>query len=148
MMLELSVLLMVQRSWVKQRFLPLVGLYLYFHEFYINISTVHNVGYPRSIGAVSVINHYYGRDDIVLGAFKGQFGKNHSGTIQQRNLEFYEYNFQEFTLMIWLTILIHLLNIMIKQRKQLQFTGKHWLKQRYLVQDGWIFRNAYNSIIF
>ena len=54
-------------------------LYLYFHEFYINISTVHNVGYPRSIGAVSVINHYYGRDDIVLGAFKGDFGKNHSG---------------------------------------------------------------------
>ena len=40
---------------------------------------VHNVGYPRSIGAVSVINHYYGRDDIVLGAFKGEFGKNHSG---------------------------------------------------------------------
>ena len=36
--------------------------------------SVHNVGYPKAIGAVSVINHYYGRDDIRLGAFKGDFG--------------------------------------------------------------------------
>ena len=36
--------------------------------------SVHNVGYPKAIGAVSVINHYYGRDDIRLGAFKGAFG--------------------------------------------------------------------------
>ena len=40
---------------------------------------VHNVGYPRAIGAVSVINHYYARDDILLGAFKGEFGENSSG---------------------------------------------------------------------
>ena len=40
---------------------------------------VHNVGYPRAIGAVSVINHYYGRDDITLGAFKGTFGQNIRG---------------------------------------------------------------------
>ena len=39
----------------------------------MNLS-VHNVGYPKAIGAVSVINHYYGRDDIRLGAFKGDFG--------------------------------------------------------------------------
>ena len=40
---------------------------------------MHNVGYPRAIGAVSVINHYYARDDILLGAFKGEFGENSSG---------------------------------------------------------------------
>ena len=43
---------------------------------------VHNVGYARAIGAVSVINHFYGRDDIALGAFKGQFGDYVSGNIQ------------------------------------------------------------------
>ena len=44
--------------------------------------TVHNVGYARAIGAVSVINHFYGRDDIALGAFKGQFGDYVSGDLQ------------------------------------------------------------------
>merc|ERR1719394_1310723 len=39
------------------------------------VAVVHNVGYPRAIGAVSVINHYYGRDDIALGAFNGEFGR-------------------------------------------------------------------------
>merc|ERR1712025_1081794 len=43
------------------------------------LAVVHNVGYPRSIGAVSVINHYYGRDDIILGAFKGKFGESKAG---------------------------------------------------------------------
>jgi len=38
------------------------------------IAIVHNAGYPRGIGAVSVLNHYYGRDEIPLGAFKGEFG--------------------------------------------------------------------------
>lgn len=45
----------------------------------IPLIPVHNVGYPRAIGAVSVINHYYGRDDILLGAFKGDFGASSSG---------------------------------------------------------------------
>ena len=52
-------------------------------NFYI-LSSVHNVGYPRAIGAVSVINHFYGRDDIQLGAFKGDFGANFSG--KQENI--------------------------------------------------------------
>ena len=40
---------------------------------------VHNAGIPEGIGAVSVLNHYYGRDDILLGAYKGEFGKDNSG---------------------------------------------------------------------
>ena len=28
---------------------------------------------------MSVLNHYYGRDDIVLGAYKGEFGKYCNG---------------------------------------------------------------------
>ena len=47
----------------------------------IQLIPVHNVGYPWAIGAVSVINHYYGRDDIRLGAFKGQFGSSSSGVL-------------------------------------------------------------------
>ena len=47
----------------------------------IPLIPVHNVGYPRAIGAVSVINHFYGRDDIRLGAFKGNFGASSSGMI-------------------------------------------------------------------
>merc|ERR1712055_82577 len=40
---------------------------------------VHDAGYPRAIGAVSVLNTYYGREDIPLGAYKGEFGKDPSG---------------------------------------------------------------------
>ena len=39
------------------------------------LAVVHNAGYPTAIGAVSVINHFYNRDDIPLGAFKGEFGR-------------------------------------------------------------------------
>ena len=39
------------------------------------LAVVHSTGYPTAIGAVSVINHFFGRDDILLGAFKGEFGK-------------------------------------------------------------------------
>ena len=61
----------------------------------IPLITVHNVGYPRAIGAVSVINHFYGRDDIRLGAFKGDFGASSSGIIIINNSIFEKerYNF-------------------------------------------------------
>ena len=36
---------------------------------------VHDAGIPEGIGAMSVLNHFYGRDDILLGAYKGDFGK-------------------------------------------------------------------------
>jgi hypothetical protein len=52
---------------------------------------VHDAGIPEGIGAMSVgplthqadlytahaqvLNHYYGRDDILLGAYKGSFGR-------------------------------------------------------------------------
>merc|ERR1712055_41969 len=36
---------------------------------------VHDAGVPEGIGAMSVLNHYYGRDDILLGAYKGDFGR-------------------------------------------------------------------------
>ena len=39
------------------------------------VAVVHSTGYPTAIGAVSVINHFFGRDDILLGAFKGEFGR-------------------------------------------------------------------------
>ena len=43
------------------------------------LGIVHNAGIPEGIGAVSVLNHYFGRDDILLGAYKGTFGKDTSG---------------------------------------------------------------------
>ena len=46
------------------------------------------MGYPRAIGAVSVINHFYGRDDIRLGAFKGDFGASSSGMIIDKQFDF------------------------------------------------------------
>ena len=42
-------------------------------------AVVSNVGYPSIIGAVSVINHYHGRDEIKLGAYKGTFGNDFDG---------------------------------------------------------------------
>lgn len=34
----------------------------------------HSSGYPQGIGAASVLAHFYGHDDIPLGAYKGPFG--------------------------------------------------------------------------
>jgi len=44
------------------------------------LAVMHDAGIPEGIGAVSVLNHYYGRDDIVLGAYKGEFGKYCDGS--------------------------------------------------------------------
>ena len=43
------------------------------------LAIVHDAGIPEGIGAVSVLNHYYGRDDILLGAYKGDYGKDGNG---------------------------------------------------------------------
>eukprot|EP00931_Biecheleriopsis_adriatica_P043904 TRINITY_DN2508_c0_g1_i1.p1 TRINITY_DN2508_c0_g1~~TRINITY_DN2508_c0_g1_i1.p1 ORF type:complete len:397 (+),score=77.97 TRINITY_DN2508_c0_g1_i1:86-1276(+) len=37
------------------------------------LGVVHDTGLYQGIGAVSVINHFYGRDDLALGAYKGTF---------------------------------------------------------------------------
>ena len=39
------------------------------------LATMHDAGVPSGIGAVSVLNDYYGRSDVPLGAFKGAFGR-------------------------------------------------------------------------
>ena len=52
----------------------------YFHFLLISYNSgevdiraiVHNTGIPEAIGAVSVLNHYFGRDDILLGSYKVQ----------------------------------------------------------------------------
>jgi len=48
------------------------------------LAVVHDTGYYYGIGAVSVINHYYGHDKIALGAYKGQFGKKNWQSNQNR----------------------------------------------------------------
>ena len=35
------------------------------------LAVVHNTGLYEGVGAISVINHYYGRDDVPIGAYKG-----------------------------------------------------------------------------
>lgn len=37
------------------------------------VAVVHNTGLPTGVGAISVINHFYGRDDVPIGAYKGKF---------------------------------------------------------------------------
>jgi len=37
------------------------------------LAMVHNTGLPSGVGAISVLNHFYGRDSIPIGAFKGDF---------------------------------------------------------------------------
>ena len=39
------------------------------------LATIHNTGFKLGIAVVNVINTYYGRQDIPLGAYKGPFGK-------------------------------------------------------------------------
>ena len=38
------------------------------------LAVVHNTGLLNGVGAISVINHWYGRDHLPIGAFKGEFG--------------------------------------------------------------------------
>jgi inosine-uridine nucleoside N-ribohydrolase len=40
------------------------------------LAVVHDTGFPKGAGAISAINHWYGHDDIPIGAFKGNFGKD------------------------------------------------------------------------
>ena len=51
------------------------------------VAVVHNTGCKLGIGGVSAINHFYGRDDVPLGAWKGRFGddcdKHYEGTSGQ-----------------------------------------------------------------
>ena len=41
------------------------------------LATVHSTGFELGIAAVNVINTYYGRSDIPLGAYKGPFGADY-----------------------------------------------------------------------
>jgi inosine-uridine nucleoside N-ribohydrolase len=38
------------------------------------LAVVHDTGAPAGAGAISVINHYYGRDNIPIGAYRGKIG--------------------------------------------------------------------------
>jgi inosine-uridine nucleoside N-ribohydrolase len=38
------------------------------------LAITHDTGLSEGVGAVSVINHYYGRDHIPLGAYRGEVG--------------------------------------------------------------------------
>merc|ERR1712046_406152 len=40
------------------------------------LAVVHDTGCKLGIGGVSAINNFYGHNDIVLGAWKGQFGSD------------------------------------------------------------------------
>ena len=40
---------------------------------------VHDAGIPEGIGAISVLNTFYGRENIPLGAYKGAFGRTPNG---------------------------------------------------------------------
>ena len=41
------------------------------------LATIHCTGFKLGIAAVNVINTYYGRSDIPLGAYKGPFGRDY-----------------------------------------------------------------------
>ena len=41
-------------------------------------AVVHNSASEYGVGAISVINRYYGRDDIPVGAYKGHIGKKNT----------------------------------------------------------------------
>lgn len=40
------------------------------------LAIVHDTGCKIGIGGVSAMNHFYGHDEIILGAWKGKFGSN------------------------------------------------------------------------
>jgi len=40
------------------------------------LAVVHDTGFAKGVGGISAINHWYGHDDIPIGAFKGTFGRD------------------------------------------------------------------------
>lgn len=38
------------------------------------LAVLHNTGLKEGVGAISVINHFYGRDHIQIGAYRGPIG--------------------------------------------------------------------------
>ena len=44
------------------------------------VAIVHNTGLDTGVGAISTINTWYGRPDIPVGAYKGQFNKGNRGS--------------------------------------------------------------------
>jgi hypothetical protein len=51
------------------------------------LAIVHDTGFNKGIAGVSAINHYYGHDDIPLGAYKGAFGKDNANNTQDKYLD-------------------------------------------------------------
>lgn len=43
------------------------------------LAVVHNTGVSSGVGAVSSINHWYGRDDLLVGGYKGDYDKDVRG---------------------------------------------------------------------
>ena len=54
------------------------------------LAVVHNTGCALGIGGVSAMNHFYHNDDIIIGAWKGRYGKNcdkhYEGTLGQNQV--------------------------------------------------------------
>jgi len=40
------------------------------------LAVIHDTGFPKGVGGISAINHWYGHDDIPIGAYKGKFGRD------------------------------------------------------------------------
>ena len=43
------------------------------------LAVMHNTGLPTGVGAISVLFNHYGRNDIPIGAYKGNFSANMPG---------------------------------------------------------------------
>ena len=43
------------------------------------LGLIFDSGYPEGVGALDALNHYYGRPDVLLGSYKGVFGRDVSG---------------------------------------------------------------------
>ena len=54
------------------------------------LAVVHNTGLFEGVGAVSVINHYYGHDNVPIGAFKGNFGATLKGKYVEKIVQDFE----------------------------------------------------------
>ena len=54
------------------------------------LAVLHNTGLFEGVGAVSVINHYYGHDNVPIGAFKGKFGATLKGKYVEKIVQNFE----------------------------------------------------------
>ena len=85
------------------------------------LAVVHNTGLFEGVGAISVINHYYGHDNVPIGAFKGKFGATLKGKYVEKMVEKFESPIKNYSMVPTAVDVYRQVHDLLIENLQLQF---------------------------